>query len=110
MALGLVSGFVARGKALDEKLSAFVEEFQELNRDFTELQKVNYPPATWALIATNMRSATLARLMFTDLQVEFLPPARRHSFAQVIEAWGAHVRLRAQGRLDRGAPAKKDAA
>jgi hypothetical protein len=46
MALGLVAGFVSRGNALDEKLSAFVTEFQELNRDFLELQKVNYPPAT----------------------------------------------------------------
>jgi len=110
MALGLIAGFVARGKALDEKLGQFVAEFQELNRDFLELQKVNYPPATWALVATNMRSATLAGLMFTELQVEHLPPHRRHSFAQVIEAWGAHVRSRAQARLDRDAPAKTNEA
>jgi hypothetical protein len=48
--------------------------------------------------------------MFTELQVEHLPPSRRHSFAQVIEAWGAHVRARAQARLDRGTPAKEEAA
>ena len=106
MALGLISGFIARGKSLDERLASFVAEFQELNRDFLELQKVNYPPATWALIATNMRSAMLARLMFTELQIEHLPPSRRHSFAQVIEAWGANVRSRAQSRLDRDGPAK----
>jgi hypothetical protein len=55
MAIALVSGFVARGRILDEKLSAFVQEFQALRADFHDLEKTDFPPSTWALVENNLK-------------------------------------------------------
>jgi hypothetical protein len=106
MALGLVDGIIARGKALDDKLSAFVDEFQLLRRDFRELERYDYPPSSWALVENNLKAAVAARLMSTPMQTDFLPPHRRHSIEHVVGAWGDSVKLRAEARLRGEAPLK----
>jgi hypothetical protein len=98
-ALAFCDAFHARGEALDRSLTKFLEDYRGLNQDFLELQKVGYPPATWALVQINMKNAMIARLMFTDLQIEHLPPNRRHSFEEVIGSWASHCRMRAETRL-----------
>ena len=110
MALGLVAGFVARGKALDEKLAAFLEEFQALRRDFHDLECTGYPPSNWRVLEINLRAAVEARFMNTPLQTVIYPPARRQSISHFVEGWGCSVRVRAQARLDRDGPVKDEAA
>jgi hypothetical protein len=99
MALGLVSGFLARGRALDEKLTAFIEEYQALRGDFHDLERTGYPPSSWSLVEINLKNAVASRLMGTPMQTDFLPPAKRHTFEEVITGWGNSVRMRAERRL-----------
>ena len=101
LALGLVAGFVARGKALDEKLAAFIEEFQALRKDFHDLESTGYPPSNWRLLEINLKAAVEARFMGTPMETTFHPPARRQSISHFVEGWGGSVRIRAQARLDR---------
>jgi hypothetical protein len=108
-ALALCSAFAARGEALDRSLTKFLDDFQGLSSDFTALSGLGFGPGSWPLVSVNMRNAMLARLMFTDLQIEHLPPNRRHSFEEVINGWASHVRARAEARLNRDAPAKDEA-
>jgi hypothetical protein len=109
-ALALCSAFAARGEALDRSLTKFLDDFQGLSSDFNALSGLGYGPGSWPLVSINMRNAMLARLMFTDLQIEHLPPNRRHSFEEVINGWASHVRMRAEARLNKNAPAKDAAA
>jgi hypothetical protein len=109
MALGLLQGFAARGQALDDKLAAFVTEFESLSADFHDLEKTGYPPSTWPLVTVSMKMAVAARLMGTPLQTDFLAPNQRRTFSQCIEGWAASVRNRAQARLNKGSKETKAA-
>lgn len=102
-ALALCSAFAARGEALDQSLTKFLDDFRDLSADFNALSGLGYAPGSWPLVAVNMRNAMIARLMFTDLQIEHLPPNRRHSFEEVINGWASSICTRAQSRLDRDA-------
>jgi hypothetical protein len=105
-ALALLDGFAARGESLQQSLDKFLAQYAELSSDFHELDKLGYPPTTWALVKVNMQAAVATSLQFTDLRQEFLAPHARRTFGAVIAAWAAHVRMRAEARLNRDAPAK----
>jgi hypothetical protein len=109
-ALALLDGFTARGEALQQSLDKFLAQYSELSIDFHALDQLGYPPTTWALVKVNMQAAVATSLQFTDLRQEFLAPHARRTFGAVIAAWAAHVRMRAEARLNRDAPAKDEAA
>jgi hypothetical protein len=105
-ALALLDGFATRGDALQQSLDKFLSQYGELSSDFHELDKLGYPPTTWALVKVNMQAAVATSLQFTDLRQEFLAPHARRTFGAVISSWASHVRARAEARLNRDAPAK----
>jgi chromosome segregation ATPase len=104
-ALGLLSDFAARGERLDHALEGFVREYEALNQDFRALQRLSYPPSTFALIENGMKRATQTKLMQAKLQSDFLAPHQRTTFSDCIEGWAASVRNRIEARLQRK-PAK----
>ena len=105
-ALALLDDFAKRGEALDRALEKFVREYDELSRDFRQLEKLGFAPTSFALIKLNMKAATSTKLMFTDIQQDFLAPHARRNFVETVEGWAANVRSRASARLKRNAPAK----
>jgi hypothetical protein len=109
-ALALLDGFAARGESLQQSLDKFLAQYAELSSDFHELDKLGYAPTTWALVKINMQAAVATSLQFTDLRQEFLAPHARRTFGAVIAAWASHVRMHAEARLNRDAPAKDEAA
>jgi hypothetical protein len=108
-ALALLDDFSQRGKLLDESLDKFVRQYDELARDFRELQLLGYEPTSYPLIQINMQAAVATKLQFTDLRQNFLAPHARRDFISVIEGWARHIRTRAEARLNRNAPGKKAA-
>jgi hypothetical protein len=109
-ALALLDGFAARGESLQQSLDKFLAQYAELSSDFHELDKLGYAPTTWSLVKINMQAAVATSLQFTDLRQEFLAPHARRTFGAVISAWASHVRMSAEARLNRDAPAKDEAA
>lgn len=108
-ALALLDDFSQRGKLLDKSLGKFVRQYDELTRDFRELQLLGYEPTSYPLVQINMQAAVATKLQFTDLRQNFLAPHARRDFISVIEGWARHVRGRAEARLNRNAPGKKAA-
>ena len=100
-ALDMLDAFAQRGAALDAKLAEFVAEYVALNSDFRKLEALGYGPTTPALVSNNMRRATSTKLMFTDLQQDFLAPGQRVDFVSTIEGWARVCRLKAEARLNR---------
>jgi hypothetical protein len=109
-ALALLDGFTARGEALQQSLDKFLSQYAELSTDFHELDKLGYAPTTWALVKINMQKAVATALQFTDLRQEFLAPHERRTFGAVVAGWASHVRMRAEARLKKNAPANDKAA
>ncbi len=108
-ALQLLDSFSKRGAQLEAGLAAFVAEYVALTREFHELDRLGYPPATWSLVQVNMALAIGTKLQATNLHQRFLAPHERQDFISVIEGWARHVRGRAEARLNRNAPVKKAA-
>ncbi len=103
-ALALIEAFRKRGAALDEAFARALGEFEALERDRKSLDLLGYGPATASLIKVNMATAANAALQRVGLQQTFLPPGRRHTFAEVISGWSESVARRAQSRLDAPEP------
>jgi len=100
-ALELLDAFAKRGAALDSKFSQVIHEYQALCGDFRQLEKLGFPPTTYALVQLNMRRAATAALMSAGLAEAFLAPLDRRSFSQVVDGWTSAVRGRATARLER---------
>ena len=105
-ALARVESFARRGERLDAKIESVVAELSALCREAKDLESIGYPPATHALIVSNMRRALLTKLMFTEFKIEFLAPSERVSIPAVIESWTRSIRARATARLSRNKAAK----
>ena len=102
-ALGLLDDFARRGDELQHALDKFISKYEELSRDFRQLNALGYPPATWPLVKVKMQAATTTALQFTELRIGFLAPHERCDFRTVIENWAGSVRDKIQGRLNRAA-------
>jgi hypothetical protein len=105
-ALGLLDDFAKRGAELDARLQGFIDEYGDLCSDFRKLEALGFAPATLPLIHSNMKRAVATKLMFSDLQSEFLAPHDRRDFVSVIEGWASNVRGRITARLNRNKAAK----
>jgi hypothetical protein len=102
-ALGLLEDFARRGDELQHALDKFISKYEELSRDFRQLDALGYPPSTWPMVKIQMKAATTTALQFTDLRTEFLAPHERRDFRTVIENWAGSVRGKIQARLNRAA-------
>jgi hypothetical protein len=102
-ALGLLGDFARRGDELQHALEKFISKYEELSRDFRQLDALGYPPSTWPMVKIQMKAATTTALQFTDLRTEFLAPHERRDFRTVIENWAGSVRGKIQARLNRAA-------
>jgi len=98
-ALAMLDTFEERAVRLQASLQAFIAEYGRLTADFNKLDALGYAPTSYPLVRVNMRNATMTKLMFTDLQGDFLAPKDRRDFAAVIAGWSAAIRARAGARL-----------
>jgi hypothetical protein len=105
-ALEMVDTLAAHGKALDEALEGLKARYAAFAADYQRLGQLGYSAPSWALVATNCRTALLTGLMGGDLQIDHLAPGARKTYRAVVEGWAANVRSRATARLTRN----KDAA
>lgn len=102
-ALALLETFRKRGAALDAAFSAAIAEYVALSDEFRRLNALGFAPTTVALVKANMQRAAATKLMFTDLQGEFLAPHVRRDFVTSIDGWAAAVAARANATLNRKA-------
>ncbi len=57
-ALGLLDDFARRGDELQHALDKFISKYEELSRDFRQLDALGYPPSTWPMVKIQMKAAT----------------------------------------------------
>jgi hypothetical protein len=77
-----------RGKAIDEALAAYCEEYNAIWRDVDELVALNCPVTSRALIGAHLRRSHDAALSpLKGSAVRLVPPSQRFAFEKLTQGW-----------------------
>lgn len=88
-----------RAARLDELLRDTVAEYDGFLNAVHELHSAGFTQPNLALVAVNAPRAVQSTFVGSHLESERVPPAQRHSFAELAQGWTAGIDARAAAVL-----------